>query len=314
MNILVTGATGFVGKHLVKDLKCCAHEVHILVRPSTDCSSINVSRIFTFNDNIEALAVYLRQEQIDGIIHLASLYVAEHKTEQIKPIIDSNLYLGTALLEAAKMAGVKWFLNTGTIWQNYNAPDYSDQYNPVNLYAASKQAFITVAKYYTETSPLRFCTLKLCDTYGADDTRRKIFTLFDEIAASGKELAMSPGKQQLDILHIDDVVSGFIQLAEMLQDDTVALREEYVLTSGQTYSLKEWAHLYEQRNNVHLNIQWGGRCYRQREVMKPYVGNVLPNWKANKQIINMLNKVIGGGKLALIIPLTPSLEPERRVA
>lgn len=283
MNILVTGATGFVGRHLVKELQCGAHEVHILVRPSTDCSLINVSHIFVFNDNIEALSVYLRQKQIDGIIHLASLYVAEHKAEQIKPLIDSNIYLGTALLEAAKTVGVKWFLNTGTIWQNYNVPDYSDQYNPVNLYAAGKQAFITMAKYYTETSPLRFCTLKLCDTYGADDTRRKIFTLFDEIAVSGKVLAMSPGEQRLDILHIDDVVAGFVQLANMLQDDTTDLREEYVLTSGQTHSLKEWAHLYEQRNNVCLNIQWGGRCYRQREVMKPYVGNILPNWKASKQ-------------------------------
>lgn len=290
MNILVTGATGFVGKHLVKDLQCRAHEVHILVRPSTDCSSINASHIFTFNDNIDALFVYLRQEQIDGIIHLASLYVAEHKTEQVKSIIESNVYLGTALLEAAKMAGVKWFLNTGTIWQNYNVPDYSDQYNPVNLYAASKQAFITMAKYYTETSPLRFCTLKLCDTYGADDTRRKIFTLFNEIAVSGKELAMSPGEQRLDILHIDDVVSGFIQLANMLHDDAIELGEEYILTSGQTHSLKEWAHLYEQQNNVCLNIQWGERGYRQREVMKPYVGNVLPNWKANALIIDMLNK------------------------
>lgn len=314
MNILVTGATGFVGKHLVKDLQCCAHEVHILVRPSTDCSSINVNHIFTFNDNIEALSVYLQQEQIDGIIHLASLYVAEHKVEQIKPIIDSNIYLGTVLLEAAKMAGVKWFLNAGTIWQNYNVPDYSDQYNPVNLYAASKQAFITMAKYYTETSPLRFCTLKLCDTYGADDTRRKIFTLFDEIAVSGKELGMSPGEQRLDILHIDDVVSGFIQLTSMLQDEASDLSEEYVLTSGQTYSLKELAHLYEQQNNVRLNIQWGGRCYRQREVMKPYVGNILPNWRASKRAIDMLNKVIGGGELDLIIPLTPFLELERRVA
>lgn len=314
MNILVTGATGFVGKHLVKDLQCCAHEVYILVRPSTDCSSINVNHIFTFNDNIEALSVYLQQEQIDGIIHLASLYVAEHKVEQIKPIIDSNIYLGTVLLEAAKMAGVKWFLNAGTIWQNYNVPDYSDQYNPVNLYAASKQAFITMAKYYTETSPLRFCTLKLCDTYGADDTRRKIFTLFDEIAVSGKELGMSPGEQRLDILHIDDVVSGFIQLTSMLQDEASDLSEEYVLTSGQTYSLKELAHLYEQQNNVRLNIQWGGRCYRQREVMKPYVGNILPNWRASKRAIDMLNKVIGGGELDLIIPLTPFLELERRVA
>ncbi len=301
MNILVTGATGFIGKHLISYLSK-RHNLYILVRSGSNCTFLNVNNVFVFSENIDELAAYLRKEKIDGIIHLASFYIAEHKSEQIKDLVLSNIYLGTALLEACKKAETKWFLNTGTIWQNYNVSDKSDEYNPVDLYAASKQAFITMAKYYTETSKLRFCTLKLCDTYGPGDTRKKVLALFDRIAFTGETLAMSPGGQKLDLLHIDDVVNGFEQLANMLNDETVSVLSEYVLSSGKQISLRELADIYENLYDVRLNINWGGRAYRKREVMRPYQGNILPGWKA-LVLLNNING--GGGDDTLYIPFAP---------
>ena len=275
MRILVTGATGFVGQHLLPYLEKQGHEVYALVRPSTDGSKVYTNHLYVFEDDIEHLASYLLENHVDGIIHLASLYIAQHKPADIKNIVTSNVYLGTAVMEAAVKAGVKWFLNTGTIWQNYNVEPYSDRYCPVNLYAASKQAFMDMAKYYTEVSDIKFCTLKLCDTYGANDTRRKIFALFEQIAKSGECLKMSPGDQKLDIVHIDNVVRDFEALAEKL-DNGEQLREEYVVSSGRQRSLKEIAKQYEIDHQVILNIEWGGRPYRKREVMVPYIGHQLP--------------------------------------
>lgn len=275
MRILVTGAAGFVGQHLLPYLEKQGHEVYALVRPSTDGSKVYTNHLYVFEDDIEHLASYLLENHVDGIIHLASLYIAEHKPADIKNIVTSNVYLGTAVMEAAVKAGVKWFLNTGTIWQNYNVEPYSDTYCPVNLYAAGKQAFMDMAKYYTEVSDIRFCTLKLCDTYGANDTRRKIFALFEQIAKTGECLKMSPGEQKLDIVHIDNVVRDFEALAEKL-DNGEQLREEYVVSSGRQKSLKEIAKQYEINHQVTLNIEWGGRPYRKREVMVPYIGHQLP--------------------------------------
>lgn len=290
MKILVTGATGFVGKNLIKRMRD-EHELHILVRPQSRCDSVGVERRLVMDSqddiSIPRMAEYLRSNGIEGIIHLASLYVAEHESGQIRDLVLSNVYLGTALLEATTKAGVRWFLNTGTIWQNFNAPDGSDLYNPVNLYAASKQAFMTMARYYTETCGLRFCTLKLCDTYGEGDTRRKIMALFKDIAASGRHLDMSPGEQRLDLLHIDDVVDGFVLLAKKLSDGA-ALRDEYVLSSGQQTRLKDLARMFEEANKVRLDITWGGRPYRKREVMTPYKGNVLEGWKPKHDITTAL--------------------------
>lgn len=281
MNILLTGATGFIGHHLYKYLSS-KHEVFVLVRPSTQCKDFPSSHIFVFEDNIELLSIFIKENRIEGIIHLASLYLASHRSEQVKDLILSNVYLGTALLEATKKTNVSWFLNTGTIWQNYQSPAYSDTYNPVNLYAATKQAFLTVAKYYLETSSIRFCTLKLCDTYGPNDTRRKILSLFEENAISGQFLDMSPGEQKIDLIHVDDVVKGFEILMDILSNSQKDYRQEYVLTSGHQYSLRELAVMYEKKHHVKLNIHWGGRPYREREVMIPYLGNKLPGWEADE--------------------------------
>lgn len=274
MNILVTGATGYIGSNIVREMSI-KHNLYILVRPKSKVENFPTSKVFIFNDNISLLSSFLNENKIDGVIHLASSVIVEHKPEQIKDLILSNIYLGTAILEACVNTKVRWFLNTGTIWQNYNSPDYEDKYNPVNLYAATKQAFMTMAKYYTETSDIRFCTLKLCDTYGPGDTRKKVMSLFEEIANSGETLDMSPGEQKLDLLHIDDVVKGFETLANLLNENKEDLRDEYVLSSGKQISLKDLAAQYEKEHNVKLNINWGGRPYRRREVMKPYIGNAI---------------------------------------
>ena len=276
MNILLTGSTGFIGKHLCEELKKM-HSVFFLVRPHSFHDKLGANNeFFVFGDNnILELHKYIQDNNIEGIIHLASLYIQRHNAEDIPNLIQSNLYLGTAVLEAAVNTSVKWFINTGTIWQNYNSPDGEDKYCPVNLYAATKQAFMDVAKFYSETTNIRICTLKLCDTYGPNDTRRKIYSLLEEYAKSGEVLRMSPGEQKLDILHVDDVVSGFIKLMNLL-NSKVDLLSEYVLTSGRQVSLRELVLEYESENAVKLNIEWSALPYREREVMRPYKGNVLP--------------------------------------
>ena len=276
MNILVTGATGFIGTNLTRELRK-EHNLFILGQFEGDPEKLDLPG-YIMNDDINKLADYIKNNQIEGVIHLASLYLTVHTPEQIKDLVSSNVYFGTAVLEAASLAGsVKWFLNTGSIWQNYNVKGM--EYNPVNLYAATKQAFIDMAKYYTDVFGIKFCTLKLCDTYGPNDTRRKIFKLFKDYSESGEVLKMSPGEQLIDLLYITDIVAGFAQLVKLLSEGA-KLNPEYVLSSGRQIPLKELAALFIKVSDRKLNIEWGGLPYRKSEVMIPWKGEVVPGWKA----------------------------------
>ena len=64
-------------------------------------------------------------------------------------------------------------LTAGTAWQHYN----NQSYDPVCLYAATKQAYECLIDYYVKVHGLHAVTVKLHDTYGEGDERGKLFYL-----------------------------------------------------------------------------------------------------------------------------------------
>lgn len=293
MKILVTGATGFIGQNLVSLLLKKDIEIFCLVRENSDCSTIHKeAKIITYNKEIDSLLEVFEKEKFDGVIHLASLFLSEHKTSDISNLISSNIEFGTVILEACKKSEVKWFINTGTFWQNYENKDY----NPVNLYAATKEAFENIAKYYTQTSNLIFTTIRLNDTFGPNDTRNKVFNLWAKIAKSGETLEMSAGEQLIDISYIEDVVLAYeILISHLNSKEAVSFKDKVFAVKSQTRaSLKELSKIFEKATNSKLNIIWGGREYRQREVMQPWEkGELVPSWSPKYTLEEAIKKTIG---------------------
>lgn len=293
MKILITGATGFIGKYLVK--KLIAENNKIAVNLYGNEVSPFEEQVLTYQlneNNIEADIEYFKKEQFDGIIHLASLYLTTHQSNQAVRLVDSNVRFSTHVLECAAQSNTKWFINTGTFWQHYENKDYS----PVNLYAATKQAFESIAKYYWETNQIKFCTLKLSDTYGPNDTRPKIFNLWERIAKTGETLDMSPGEQIIDISYIDDIVNAFTLLATHLNNNKPKVTNGaiYAVKAEKRYTLKELASIFELVTGTTLNINWSSRPYREREVMIPWIdGKVVPDWKPNTSIESGIKTLMG---------------------
>ena len=282
--VLITGITGFIGEHLALRLLQEQWEVQAIVRPSSRLDDLPVilqQKVhFYVHDTKHDLVNILREARPDLVIHLASVFLSKHKYEDIDAMLESNVIFGTKLLDAMVQQKVYRFINTGTAWQHYENQPYS----PVNLYAASKQAFEMLLQYYQETAPLRSITLKLFDTYGDGDKRKKLLALLAELAKTGKTLAMSPGEQKIDLVHVDDVVEAFWLAANYLLEGRNEYCGTYAVTSGTAISLKELVARYEKLIGKPLSIEWGGRPYREREVMEPWTqGNVLPGWDRKRR-------------------------------
>lgn len=281
MKILITGATGFTGRSLVPCLQNAGHEVCAVVRPLTDATVLSRAGIpFFRDDGLRDLQPELvAHGPFDGIVHLASLFLASHRSEDVLPLLTSNVLFSTRLLDAAVRSNVQWVVNTGTAWQHYEGHEYS----PVNLYAATKQAFEALAQYYVEAHGLRFVTLALGDTYGPGDSRSKLLNLWCRIAKAGTPLDMSAGLQKIDLVYVTDVVEAFKCAVERFQsvdwpDETMPT---FRVSSGESYSLRELANVFEEVTGVALPIRWGTRPPRPREVMIPWEGAlpVLPGWQ-----------------------------------
>jgi nucleoside-diphosphate-sugar epimerase len=289
---LITGATGFVGSRLAQRLVREGCDVHVIVRPASKLDQINEVKddikIHVHGGDTEELKNIVSVANPDIVFHLASLFLAQHQPKDIVPLIQSNLQFGTQLVEALVQNGVYCLVNTGTSWQHYENREYS----PVCLYAATKQAFEALHQFYLETTPLKTITLKLFDTYGPDDPRRKLFQLLKTASELHEPLAMSPGEQLIDLVYIDDVIEAYLVAAERLRAGLTRTHECYAVSSGQPISLKELVCVYEHVTGKKLPIQWGGRPYRLREVMVPWnKGRLPPGWSVKIGLEEGIRKI-----------------------
>tara|TARA_Y100000817_G_C16830706_1_gene533374 strand:+ start:633 stop:1511 length:879 start_codon:yes stop_codon:yes gene_type:complete len=276
MKILVTGATGFIGQKWVQSFPDKENLV-LLVR---DAQKLNLDFIKTCQivemDSSDQWLAEIFSLEIKGCVHLASLFLSSHNRNQANELVSSNIQFPTQVMETLH-SQLDWWLNMGTFWQHYQNQNYS----PVNLYAATKQSFQDITQFYSEAKGLNVMHLKISDTYGSGDTRKKIFALWKDQLTSNEPLAMSAGEQEINILHVDDVVNGIHRSIDWLSQlqRGQGINKSFALSSNEVLSLKDLARAFESAAGQPLNIEWGGRPYRDREVMQTWRNfEPLPGW------------------------------------
>lgn len=281
-SVLISGATGFIGSHLARRfVQEKRWNVGIITRPSSDLSCIEDIRdqvsVHPYDGTVSSLRCAIESRAPDLAFHLASRFISRHKAEDIPELFESNILFGSHLAEAMASSECKQLVNTGTSWEHYQNQNYS----PVNLYAATKQAFEAVLQYYVEAQQLRVVTLKLFDTYGPGDPRQKLFSVFRRAEEAQQPVAMTAGEQLIDLVYLDDVLDAFCAAAECVAEMPFKQHLRYAVSSGMPLSLRDLASKYEQVLGCKLNIDWGRRDYLPREVMQPWnAGIPVSGWSA----------------------------------
>lgn len=266
---VVTGATGFVGGHLVQRLLADGWEVSAVVRPMS-VSIPGVNRIVD-NGSTEDLAYQLVQVAPDVCFHLATNFIARHAPEDIEELILSNVTFGTRMAEALSALDNVTFVNVGTVWQHFEGRPYG----PTSLYAATKQAFCDILQFYAECAGFKAVTLELTDTYGHNDTRQKLLPILLKSGITGEKLQMSPGQQLYDVIHIDDVIEALIIAVDHASNEAPV----FSIGSGNPLQLRKFVELVSEVMGVPIEVEWGARPYRAREMMEPWRGiPELPGW------------------------------------
>lgn len=290
-NYIITGATGFIGSNLVRVLLKNNSKITIITRKNSDYSKIldikDKLNIYEYNGDIIELVNLFNLINPDLVIHLASSFILNHRLDEIDKLIDSNIRFGTQILEAMKLSNCKKIINTSSYYQHYN----NEIYNPVNLYAATKQAFEDIIYYYSSEYNIKSITLELFDTYGENDSRPKILNLLNNYANSKKALDMSLGEQILDITYIDDIVSAYLKTIQLISIKEDNIPDKYSLISENRIKLKDLVRLYEQVTNKKINVNLGAKPYRNRQIMNPWdKGKHLPQWQARISISEGIKK------------------------
>ena len=256
MRILLTGATGFIGKKLLQNFCELNYKVAIHIRKPLE--GINPDVVVFSGELIhhkEEIIAYAPQY----VFHLAgsSIYPINFKGEET--LWNSNVLYGNTLLNIIREISGLIFVNFTTSL-TYNGTLIS----PYSYYALTKANFIESLEYHVRFNSMRVFNLILYTVYGKEDHTKRAINYIVESLNAKTPISMSPGEQQLDFIHVDDVIGLCIQL---LEKKPVTYIENIHVGTGIGTTLKQAASLIELYRNQKANIQFGAIPYRDEEKM-----------------------------------------------
>lgn len=285
MKILLTGATGFLGSHLLKRLLKEKHEVIILKRSFSNTKRIEKELIQISSYNIDKCAleeVFKEQSKIDIIIHTATCY--GRSGENICKLYQSNTAFPLQLLELSEKYHVGLFMNTDTVLKE-----------DLNEYALSKKQFLDWGKRFAAQRKIQFINMKLEHMYGPDDDDSKFVSyIIKKCKENVKELKLTQGDQQRDFIYIDDVVNAYLALLTEKSEEEF---QEYEVGTGKAIKICDLVKMIHTMTKSKTQLHFGAIPYRENEIMESKADLHLLKmlgWKSRVSIESGLERCIGG--------------------
>lgn len=219
--VLVTGATGFVGSHLVRRLLREGAAVHVLTRPESDFWRLRdvVDAVEPHQaDLLDAprLGQMVGEARPDYVFHLAAATIVAGATGTAEELIRVNL-LGTVnLLEACEATGYQGMVTTGDSFE-YSATDAplreSSSCQPDTLHGITKLAATLQAQAVARDRGRPIVVLRLFSTYGPGDNPRRLVPRVIAGALAGTPLPLSRPDITRDWVHVEDLVGLYLEAA-----------------------------------------------------------------------------------------------------
>jgi nucleoside-diphosphate-sugar epimerase len=291
--VLITGATGFIGRYLSAFLVHHCIETYGLSR-SASAATLPHGVIPVSVDIRQPEAVFAALEQIrpNRIAHLAAAGV----TEPFLPIeqaVEANIRGTVNLLEASQKIGVRRFLHIGTA---YERPAAETTRGPGNPYVASKLGAWSLWHAFTQARELNSIALRLFHVYGPRQPDRGLIATAILAALQGERLRLTGGEQLRDFVYITDIVRALIAAITILDFST----QTYDIGTGVGRSVKSVvAQVFEQIGGA-AGYELGALPYRPNEEMvlvaQPESARQDLSWSASVNFEDGLAATIQAGR------------------
>ena len=219
-NILVTGANGFVGSHLVHRLKR-EHKVVSLVYSNIlgkwHGEALGDTKIIDCDvRDLNRLREIFARYQIDTIIHTAAISLVKTAYRDPMSVYDINAMGTVAVLEAARQVGAKRVLimNTDKVYGEGLESTEDKAYEHSEPYATSKCCQGLIALSYMDTYGMDIVMSHSCNIFGYDPYSNRIFPNVVKACIKGKNPMIFTNDDTIrEYVFVEDILDGLIELA-----------------------------------------------------------------------------------------------------
>lgn len=263
MTVVLTGATGFLGRHVARALAERGERILAVKRPTSDVAKLaDIADAVRFFDDDDASLDRLFAGEVRAVFHLATRYGRDG--ESWEKTVQANVAFPLRILERATAARVPLFVHSDTCFNA--APRNSYRYVPA--YQLSKRHFSHWGELAAIEGRIRFVNLRLFHPYGPGDDRRKfVHQTIHDLSTHVSELKLTPGLQERDFLHARDVVRALL----VLLDRADRLESAYVdldCGTGRPTSIKDFVETVHRLVGSKTVLRFGALPYREGEVMR----------------------------------------------
>jgi nucleoside-diphosphate-sugar epimerase len=275
LDVLVTGATGFMGSHLCARLVTAGVKLSVLVRPHSRSERMAgrpprpkdarfLEADITDGDAV-GRAVAAASPQV--VFHLAALTDVRRDPTLQEPCNAVNLQGTLNLAEGLKAIPVRRVVHLGTCeeYGDGEAPFEEDAATlPVSPYSASKAAATLHMQELGRQGMLPVVVLRPFLTYGPGQDSGRFISQAIRAALENRPFPMTPGQQTREFNHIDDIVGGILRASV-----TPEIEGEIInLTSGDEWKLLDVAELIFRLAGSKALPDPGALTYREGEAMR----------------------------------------------
>jgi NAD dependent epimerase/dehydratase len=251
--VLVTGAGGFIGSHLVERLVAEGARVrafcHYNSRGSLEWldtvpADVRAQLEVRLGDIRDAGFVRRAVEGMEVVFHLAALIAIPYSYLAAESFVQTNVQGTLNVLEAARAAGVRRVVQTSTS-EVYGTPEVLPitEAHPLNAqspYAASKVAADQMTLAYHRSFGVPAVVLRPFNTFGPRQSQRAVLpTMIRQLLAGRTEVQLGRLDPRRDLTHVADTVDGFIRtaLADGIDGRTIQLGTGRSESIGELFAL-----------------------------------------------------------------------------
>ncbi len=277
MKIGIIGSNGFIGSNVYNNLK--KNSFYKVIKFSS-YKKLKKDWIKKVSDEIKIFKPNI-------IINCAAYQDLTENKKSIKYHLNSNLFSNIFFLnQATNYSSFKGYINFGTKWEF----DKKGNFQPLNFYAATKHACDNYLQYFSQKKNIVTISLKIFDTYGKNDKRKKFLNSLIKSYKNNKSLNVTHGNQYLDFVHIDDLTNLVFKICEDIKKKKLEGFNFFTVSSKQPIKLKFLVKKLQSSLKKNLKVKIGAKKYRVNESMQ-YVKKIknYPGWKTK---INFFPEII----------------------